>query len=258
MSRQTGSISRAPLRSLPALGAALRQMNANFVYFSTIPLPARHTIPPMYQVRAGIDDEECEAAVRLVGEVTERMRRLMTAYGEWREFDVPAYFDLPTDFSEQLVRVVERVSTVHIIFFTDLLIPSFQQAVQLWETHFLPAYQLRHQTADSYRYFFEEAQPAMDRAWHNAIHIIRQSRTQLIDDIGFFTTTGADDERMRWQTLWEQPPVAELEPRLAPPLATIPTLTLALDFPLPAQRQPERIRRLRQSRERQRRRRRKS
>lgn len=245
-----------PLRSAPALAAALRQMNRNAFHFAQVALPAPLSLPPMYRLRSGAPNEEAEAAIRMVGEVAERMRRLTVAYGEWHDFDAPAYFDLPAAFSDQIVRVVERVSTVHIIFFADLLLPSFQDATQVWERQFLPAYAARHITPGAYRHFFEEEQPIMCAAWQHLITILTETRTQLLEDIGFFITNGADDERMRWQPIWQQPPVPELDAKLIPPLSSLPTLTLALDFPLPAQRQPDRIRRLRQSRERHRRRRR--
>jgi len=251
MSRADGE-HRAPLRSAPALAAALRQMNRGAVDFAQIALPAPLSLPPMYRLRSGEVEEEAEAVVRLVGEVAERMRRLTVAYGEWHDFDVPAYFDLPADFSEQVVRVVERVSTVHIIFFADLLIPSFQHAALQWGRQFLPAYEARHSAPEAYRHFFEEEQPLMCSAWQQLMMVLTEARTQLVEDIGFFTTNGADDERTRWQSLWQQPPVPELDAALLSPLSTIPTVTLALDFPLPAQRQPDRIRRLRQSRERRR------
>ena len=253
---QLASAGSAPLRSAPALAAALRQMNSGTIRFGSLAQPAAQALPPMYRLRSGEQQEESDAAARLIGEVAERMRRLTAAYGEWRDFDAPAYFDLPTTFTKQIVRVVERVSTVHVIFFADLLLPSFQQATDVWERQFLPAYQARHVTPDAYRHFFEEEQPVMQRAWEALVNTLTLTRTQLMEDIGFFTTSGADDERMRWQAIWQQPPVAELDPALTPPLAAVPTLTLALDFPLPAQRQPDRLRRLRQSRERRQRRRR--
>lgn len=255
MNQVASGITFVPLRSTPALAAALRQMNSGAIHFAPVPLPKSQVLPPMYRLRSGTQAEEVEAAVRLVSEVAERMRRLTVAYAEWRDFDAPAYFDLPAAFSGQLVRVVERVSTVHIIFFADLLLPAFQQVTIQWEQSFLPAYQRRNHTPEIYRTFFEDAQPVMSDAWQRLLSVMTAARTQLLDDIGFFTTNGADDERMRWQALWRQPPIVELDPMLTPALSTIPTLTLALDFPLPAQRQPERIRRLRQSRERRRRRR---
>ncbi len=240
------------LRSAPALAAALRQMNSGNVTFTAVSLPAQATLPPMYRMRNGGPTNEAEIASRLVGEVAERMRRLMAAYGEWHDFDVAAYFDLPREFAPEIVHVVERVSTVHISVFIDLLLPSFQRTIAYWETELMPAYIARTTSMAAYRHFFEAVQPAMIDEWQQLLLVLTTTRALLVEDIGFLTTTGAADERMRWQPFWQKAAVAELDQALAPALPTIPTLTLALDFPLPAQRQPGRLRRLRRSRERRR------
>ncbi len=242
------------LRSTPALAAALRQMNSGSIDFIPVPLPAPTILPPMYRIRSGHLEEEVEAARRLVGETAERMRRMTSAYGEWQDFDAAAYFDLPRDFATDIVHVSERVSTVHVVVFTDLLLPSFQQAATFWATEVMSAYQGRTASVAAYRHFFEEVQPAMIDVWQQLLTVLSTTRARLVEDVGFLTTTAATDERMRWQPLWRSDPVAELDQALAPALPTILTLTLAIDFPLPAQRQPGRIRRLRRNRERQRRR----
>lgn len=245
----TEKIETVRVRSTPTLAAALRQMNAGLLHFRPVP-SAESVLPPMYRIRAADQAEEAEAASRVIGELSERLRRLVDAYGEWHEFDVAAYFDLPTDFAAHIVRVVERVSTVHVIFFADLLLPSFQNAVHFWATEMVPAYQQREETPGTYRYFFEEVQPEMLERWRNLLAVLAAARTLLLEDIGFLTTNGAEDERMRRQALWQRAPVAELESDLTPALSLIPTLTLAIDFSLPAQKQPGRLRRLRRSRER--------
>jgi hypothetical protein len=224
-------------------------MNRGAVTFTAA--PPLGALPPMYRVRRENLAAEVEDAGRLVGEVAERMRRLTAAYGEWHSFDAPAYFDLPTAVATAVVRVVERVSTVHVLFFADLLLPSFRQAANFWATTLLPAYEER-QTATAYQHFFHKVQPAMIAHWQQLLTVLSDTRHLLVEDIGFLTTSGATDERMRWQPLWRVEAVAELDPALTPELPAIPTLTLALDFPLPAQRQPGRIRRLRRSRERRR------
>lgn len=241
------------LRSIPALATALRQMNKQSLQFVPVPPVPSRNLPPMYQINAETLGSEVEAAQRMVSEIAERLRRLRAAYGEWHDFDAPAYFDLPTAFTADAVRVVERVSTVHVIFFADLLLPSFQQATRFWATEYVPAYVRRTTSPAVYRQFFEGIQPEMVTQWERLVTVSAKIRTALQDDIGFMTTSGAEEERLRWQPLWRDDPVAELEPRLTPSLPTISTLTLALDFPLPAQRQPGRIRRLRRNRDRRRR-----
>ncbi len=243
------------VRSTPALAAALRQMDSGPTNFRPIPT-AEETLPPMYRIH-GSEDPHCagaevESAVRVVGEISERMRRLVVAYGEWQEFDASAYFDLPKEFSPEIVRVVERASTVHVLFFADLLLPTFRHAAHFWATAMLPAYQNREESATTYRHFFEAVQPAMGTKWAALIEVLTTTRTLLLEDIGFLTTSGAEDERMRRQGLWQVAPVPGLDQALAPDLGTIPTLTLAIQFALPAQKQPGRLRRLRRSRERRR------
>lgn len=243
------------LHSTPALAAALRQMAHVENVLHPVALPALRRLSPMYRIQGGSIETEAHAAAQVVGEIAERMRRLTTAYSEWQAFDISAYFDLPPAFSGELIRIVERVSTVHVLFFVDPLLPSFQTAAQFWESEFMHAYQHLNRTPEEYRHFVEELQQAMVDHWERLIAVLQTARGHLLDDIGFLTTSGAADERMRWQAIWRRPPAAGLRPELTPDLRQIPTLTLALDFPLPAQKQPGRIRRLRRSRERRRNRR---
>src|SRR4029079_18100240 len=98
---------------------------AHCVYMCTR-LRAGAGLVPMYQVPDGADGEEAVAAAHVVSAISERLRRLATAYAEWDTFDAPAYFDLSEAHSADMVRLVERVSTVHVVFFADLLLPSFQ------------------------------------------------------------------------------------------------------------------------------------
>ncbi len=206
----------------------------------------------MYRISKVPDGTESEAASRMIGEVLDRLRRLTDAYGEWQSFDIPAYFDLTERQTARLVRISERVSTVHVVFAIDLLLPSFQQTLQFWANHFIPAYEQMQQSAASYQAFLTEAQPAMIEQWQRLLGVIGQTRQLLIDDVGFLAANGTQEERMRWRQWWLTAPAAGLDARLLPELSQIPTLTLSLDFPLPIHRQPHRLRRLRQNRERRR------
>jgi hypothetical protein len=58
---------------------------------------------------------------------------------------------------------------------------------------------------------------------------------------------GGSEERARWRWAWARPAALGVAPALLPALDDVPTLTLAVDFPLPAARQPGRLRRLRRS-----------
>lgn len=84
--------------------------------------------------------EEAQAAATIVGEVAERLRRLGAAYGEWKHFDAPAYFDIPQPQADLLLTIAERVNSVYVHFQMDLLLPSFGAAESYWVNHFAPAY----------------------------------------------------------------------------------------------------------------------
>jgi len=255
----TIAMSTVLLSSTPAFAAALRAMTpAHFALCTIGQTPGE--LVPMYRISRtnGNGITEAEAASRVVGEVVERMRRLNDAYGEWQQFDIPAYFDLTASQSACLVRISERVSTVHVTFYADLLLPSFQQLLLYWSETFVPAYQQMSRSADAYGAFLSVVQPTFIGQWQQLLEVIAQSRRLLLEDVSFLAVNGGQEERSRWRHWWEQPPAARLDPRLTPELGQLPTLTLSLDFPLPAHRQPHRLRRLRQNRERRRAERRRS
>lgn len=239
------------LSSLPAFAAALRTMTpAHFTLCTLWQTPG--DLVPMYRIGGGNGTSEADAAAHVVGEVVERMRRLNDAYGEWQQFDIPAYFDLTKSQAGCLVRLSERVSTVHVTFYADLLLPSFQQMVRYWAQTFVPTYQQMNQSAEAYDTFLTVVQPTLIEQWQQAGMVITQARRLLLEDVTFLAVNGGQEERTRWRRWWEQPPVPGLDPRLTPEVGQLPTLTLSLDFPLPAHRQPHRLRRLRRSRERRR------
>lgn len=240
------------LSSTPAFAAALRTMTlADFM-----PCPLGETpgeLAPMYRVNGGKPGgSEVEAAAHVLSEVVDRMRRLNAAYGEWAYFDGPAYFDLSAGQTTCLLRISERVTTVHVTFYADLLLPSFQQLLAYWSQTFIPAYAARNQDGDSYQMFLSTVQPTLVDQWQQLLAVTMQTRRRLLEDVSFLAVNGGQEERGRWRQWWDQPPAPGLDPRLTPALNQLPTLTLSLDFPLPAHRQPHRLRRLRRSRERRR------
>lgn len=240
------------LASTPAFAAALRTMTpAHFTLCTLWQRPS--DLVPMYRVNGGHASlGEVEAASRVVSEVVERMRRLNSAYGEWQQFDMPAYFDLSEQQAACLVRISERVSTVHVTFYADLLLPSFQHLLHYWADTFAPAYMHMNESAESYQIFLTTVQPTLIEQWQQMLGVILQTRRLLFADVGFLAANGGQEERARWRHWWERAPAPSLDPRLTPELGQLPTLTLSLDFPLPAHRQPHRLRRLRRNRDRQR------
>jgi hypothetical protein len=204
---------------------------------------APHLLTPMYRVAGGSTEQEAASAARLVSDLAERLRRLAGAYGEWQQFEVEPYFDLFGEQAAMLVHVAERVSTVHVTFYADCLLPSFQVAVDYLAHELAPA-RFRNGA-------YPAAQAVMSGHWHHLVEVIEETRALLVHDAGFLAGNGAGEERSRWRRAWQLPTPAGLLPSLAPPLAATPTLTLSIEFPLPAARQPGRLRRLRRARQRQ-------
>lgn len=240
------------LASMPAFAAMLRTMTP--AHFWRCPLgQAPHELAPMYRVNDGNrGGSEVDSAAHALSEVVDRIRRLNAAYGEWAHFDGPAYFDLSVAQAACLLRISERVTTVHLTFYADLLLPSFQQLLTYWTEIFVPAYETRNRDVDAYQAFVNTIQPTLVEQWQQALHVTMQTRRRLLADVSFLSVNGAQEERARWRQWWDYSPTPGLDPRLTPALGQLPTLTLSLDFPLPAHRQPHRLRRLRRSRERRR------
>jgi hypothetical protein len=195
---------------------------------------------------------EAQAAAHVLLAVAERLRRLAAAYGEWAEFDAEAYFDLSLAQTARLVHVVERVSTVHVVFYADQLLPTFQAAATCWQTEFRPAYLiLRHALAAGHApraatlAFADHSLPQMVARWERLVQVVQATRAVLSDELGYWAANGSDEERARWRWVWPLNPAPGLPDALLPNLAQTPTLTLAVDFDLPAYRQPGRLRRLR-------------
>ena len=128
------------VRSVPALAALLRRVDRCALPVSTTHVFAVRPLSPAYRVQNHSGAKEAHTAVTIVSQVADRLRRMARAYGEWKEFDVPAFFDLRPEHARRLVAVEERVSTVSVTFYADMLLPSFQRVEQYWAQEFFPAY----------------------------------------------------------------------------------------------------------------------
>lgn len=239
------------IQSTPALCVALRSMDEYIFRPVELSLNSQDVLVEMYRIGSHTLAHEAESAAYLVSNIAERLRRLDTAYGEWEVFDAPAYFDLSIAQSGRLVKLIERVNTVHVTFFVDLLLPSFQQAVACWACEFAPLYRQMYQQPIVGPHFFQQIQPRMIEYRQYLFAVIHEARGILTSDVGFLATNGAQEERERWRRWWQTAPASGLDATLIPDLSQVPTLTLSFDFPLPASRQPDRLRRLRRNRERQ-------
>lgn len=242
----------APIRSLPGLAAGIRQTDRFALPVSVAALLEEQELVPVYQVQDGSVEREISAAAETVGVVADKLRRLIGAYGEWHSFDAPAFFDLYPEQSALLVHISERVSTVHVTFYADLLLPTFRRTERIWAEEFFPAYQAarpfarKNRQASVYReHFVEMDQPKLLAYWERLWAVVQGARKILSDDIGFLASSGGSDERSRWRGAWQARTAPGLDERLLPHLDAIPTVTLTMNFPLPTHRQPGRLRRLR-------------
>lgn len=252
---------RAAIDSVPVLAAAIRTTGHNVFALPTgIPLND-HTLVPMYRVRNTSLENEVSDAIQLIEQITERLRRLANAYGAWPEFDASPYFDLTEKQAQALVKVTERVSTVHVLFRTDLLLPAFRRASAYWAGHFVTAHAVLqsgyHDTSPSIAFdddFLLETQPMMKAHWQRLLAIVEEVRITLADDPAYLGMSAAHEAQMGLRRFWTTPPAYGIDPALTPELVRVPTLTLSFDFPLPAHRQSGRVRRLRLNRDRRRKR----
>lgn len=255
------TVVRSLITSIPGLAAALRETDRrHFPQSISLGVKVRDLVP-MYQIEAGVIVEEAQSAARVISEIAERLRRMGIAYSEWPVFDAPAFFDLSTRQTARLVRVFERPNSVYVVFFADLLLPSFHAAESYWVEHFVPAYHaagpVRSAATERGRaaldpfdaVFNDEVKPELITRWTRLLAVARCTRELLSDDIGFITTNGSQEERLRWRRVWSKDPAPGLDAPLALTLDNIPSLTLSYEFPLPAHRQSGRMRRLRRNRE---------
>jgi len=221
--------------SVPALAVALHRWRQR------VPLPpvdealTPPALAPMYRLSAGSVAEEARAAAQLTGEVAERLRRLTRAYGEWRVFEPGPYFDLTPRQVELLTHIVERASTVHVVFYVDALLPAFQ-AVQNYAAQVAPhAGSVEH---------IETVHETLLERWRRLLEVIDGARAHLAEDVNFLGLSGARKEQERWLPMQHLAGLNGSADWLLAGRRTLPTLTLTLDFPLPAFRQPGRKRRL--------------
>jgi len=231
----------AAVVSVPALAAALRRCEqGNPIPPAGATLDAQQLVP-MYRLAPGTVEDEAHAAAQLVNEVGERMRRLAGAYGEWRLFEAGPYFDLSPAQVALLIHLSERVSTVHAVFFVDPLLPAFQAA------HACATATFQRAAAG----FDASGLDEMAEQWRRMISVVDLARRHLSEDVAFLSLNAGIEEQERWAVAVPSIPERAL-PWHATGRLALPTLTLAVDFPLPAFRQPGRVRRLRRSHQRRR------
>lgn len=251
--RRTWGAAGSPLpQSLPALACDLR--------FAALPavesrgaLAALHDLAQVYRAPENEPLAEATGAAYAVAHAVDRLQRLPAAYGEWGHFDAAAYFDLSRAQAELLVRVTERATSVHVTFFADLLLPSMRRALRTWvqgDWHGADG----ALDGEHFEHWATAERTRLAEDWQRAAEMALEVRALLLANIGFLATNDGNEERWHWAREAERRSSdgAGLAGRLwaGGDPASAPTLTLAVDFPLPAWRQPDRTRRLRRNRDR--------
>jgi hypothetical protein len=225
--------------STPALAAALQNWRPRQPVPPWDKALAQRALAPMYRLSASSVAEEIQSTTRLVGEVAERLRRLTRAYGEWRVFEAGPYFDLTPTQVALLTRVVERAATVHVVFFVDALLPAFQAV------HRCAA--LPMTMAEIGAEHDEMICATLTGRWQRMLEVVNGVCAELQGDISFLAFSGAMEEQARWAHIQPGSNRSLEAPWTLTPANALPTLTLSVDFPLPAFRQPGRKRRLRRT-----------
>lgn len=224
--------------SIPALAAALCAWQTGAHVDPGVGALQPRTLAPMYRLTAGSVDAEAQAAAQLVTAVAERLRRLKQAYGEWRTFEPGPYFDLTPAQVAQVTRVTERVATVHVLFYIDALLPAFQ-SVQLYAARF-PAHHGSTEHSDM-------VYTTLASHWRRMLEVVTAVQQRLRHDIDFLARSAAAEERERWMPAQRLTGATSVPPWCVHRRGDLPSLTLSIDFPLPAYRQPGRKRRLRRT-----------
>jgi len=229
---------RDAVASIPALAAALCtwQTGAHVPSYAAALQP--RTLAPMYRLSASSVAAEAHAAAQVVTEVAERLRRLKRAYGEWHSFEPGPYFDLTPAQVALLTRVTERVATVHVLFYVDALLPAFQ-SVQLYAARF-PAYHGSTEQRDM-------VYTTLTGHWNRMLEVVTATQQRLRHDIDFLALNAAAEEQERWAPAQRLTGAGGDTPWCVQRRGGLPSLTLSIDFPLPAYRQPGRKRRLRRT-----------
>lgn len=232
------TVERLPARSLPELAFAL-QCPGIVAPLTDCALASLTGVAQAYQVRRSSIEAEAASAAHAVRHAVDRLQRMARAYGEWSAFDAAAYFDLTEDQVELIVQLNERVTTVHVTFYADLLLPRFQMALQ---AHAELMTALQYGDAQSLQVVGPpgSGERAL-KAWEDAAQVTRLARRLLSGDIGYMTVGSGHEEQWCWQ---READSASARPNSRPDIRGAPSLALVIDFPLPAWRQPGRVRRL--------------
>lgn len=238
--------------SLPAIHHAVRNGSAPSPQAEDA-LEVLRGVVQAYRIARNLAvDAEAEQAAHVVRHILDRLARLRGAYGEWRLFDAPAYFDLTPEQAQLLLEMGERVTVVHALFHVDLLLPSVQELLHFWVQMGATPNVRGAITTEEHERFAQQTRPELERRWARAVAVVSACRRLLTGDATWLAANAAEEERWRWRDAGGKS--VDLLGNV--PITQIPSLALTIDFPLPTWKQPGRMRRLRRNRARQARRKR--
>ena len=245
------------IRTLPELARAWWSLEEDWPDRSVRTYLHARPLAPVYRVLSRWDEEKrVNALARMVMTVSDRLHRLARVWQEWEEFDPGAFFDLYPEQVEALVSIRSSHHRVVVTFFTDVLIPAFQDAESFWVEEVVPALHVAQPmllgngrgNADPAgetwaRLVAHELGPEMERRLYRAAREIQAVRDRLYEwgCVSFLATnTSGMNGRTRGQGGGTRHRTYIRER-----LALVPTLTMTLSFSTHAHAQQARLRALR-------------
>lgn len=227
-------------RSLPALAAGALQSHQAWRVRSEAARLAIELLPPVYRVaEAQAGAAQAEQVARAVSELAQKLARLKGAYGAWPVFDPGPYFDLHPCHLGSLCRVEETQQLVRVRLYADLLAPAYRAAERYWVETFFPAYHAGISGGDSdpFRaHLHDEVVPSMARLFDEAVEVIQGALDLLAGNLEVVSLLGGLEERIQHRPR----PGTTIAPGLPATLQRLPrampTLTLDMIFPAPAER----------------------
>ncbi len=232
------------IRTLPELARAWWTFEDRWGDVSGVQQVTRRPLAPAYRVPPHVTGQKrVEFLARMVRLIADRISRLPRVWEEWDVFDPGAFFDLYPEQVDVLIRIAQSRSRVKVTFYTDVLLPGFQDAEQFWMHHVVPALHVAHPV------FFgngheppdpaglawaeevaRELGPQMEERLYRAAREIRAVRDLLYEwgIVDFLITSASWEERYRVARSRN----GHVDPSIWKRVRFVPTLTLEVAFSL--------------------------
>lgn len=232
------------IRTLPELARAWWTLEDRWGDGSSVRQVMRRPLAPAYRLPPHVlGQKRVEALARIVRLVADRLSRLPRVWEEWDVFAPDAFFDLYPEQVDVLVDIVQSRSQVKVSFYTDVLLPAFQEAEQFWVEQVVPALHVAHpvffgngkEPPDPAGLTWAEEVardlgPGMEERLYRAAREIRTVRDLLYDwgVVDFLVTTASWEERYRVALSRN----GHVDTSVWKRLQFVPTLTLEMSFSL--------------------------